>query len=181
MLIENKIVGQYEYNIRLLSGDDEVDVQSLCERCSDFSELIEGRPPEKDAGKNILFDLPPDKELKDKYDFGVYKDDNVLIAVIDLIKDYKETGEWVIGLLMIDPTERRNGLGRKLHELITDWVYKSNGRKLRIWVVEDNHNGYKFWCKMGYVEVDRVKSKYGNKEHTVIGMDLLIKGSCCID
>jgi hypothetical protein len=33
MLIGNKIAGQYEYKIRLLSGNDEIDVQSLCERC----------------------------------------------------------------------------------------------------------------------------------------------------
>ena len=117
-MIGNKIIGQHEYNIRLLSGDDEIDVQALCERCSDFSELIEGRPPEKDAGKSILFDLPPDKELKDKYVFGVYKENDILIAVIDIIKDYKIAGEWMIGLLMIDPSERGNSLGRKLHDLI---------------------------------------------------------------
>lgn len=85
MLIGNKIIGNYEYNIRLLSGDDEIDVQALCERCSDFSELIEGRPHEKDAGSSILFDLPPDKELKDKYVLGVYKENDVLIAVIEMV------------------------------------------------------------------------------------------------
>ena len=164
-----------KYNIRLLSGDDEVDVQALCERCSDFSELIEGRPPEKDAGRGILFDFPPDKEMKDKYVFGVYKERDVLIAVIDMVKDYKVVGEWIMGLLMIDPRERGNSLGRKLHKLIISWVSKENGRKLRIGVVEENHKGYKFWREMGYTEIDRVKITYGNKEHTVISMDLLIK------
>jgi hypothetical protein len=89
-LIGNKVIGKHEYNIRLLSGDDETDVQDLCERCSDFFELSEGRPPEKDAGKNLLFDLPPGKTMKDKFVFGVYKK-NVLIAIIDMVKDYKAT------------------------------------------------------------------------------------------
>lgn len=170
----NIITGHSEYNIRLLSGDDEISIQDLCERCSDFFELIEGRTPEKDAGHSILSDLPPGKELKDKYVFGVYKED-FLIAVIDIIKDYKVTGEWIIGLLMIDPNERGNGLGRKLHDLIKTWVSEEHGKALRIGVVEENHGGYKFWCEMGYFEVDRVKITYGNKEHTVIIMNLFIK------
>ncbi|KPU43472.1 acetyltransferase (GNAT) family protein [Oxobacter pfennigii] len=175
MLTGNKVLDNYEYNIRLLSGDDEIDVQALCERCSDFSELIEGRPPEKDAGYSILFDLPPDKELKDKYVFGVYKENGVLIAVIEIVKDYKSIGEWIIGLLMIDPNERGNGLGRKLHDLIKAWVSEEHGKALRIGVVEENHRGYKFWCEMGYVEADRVKRTYGNKEHTVIVMNSFLK------
>lgn len=175
MLIGNKIIiGQYEYNIRLLTGGNESDVQALCERCSDFSELIEGRPPEKDAGRSILFDLPPDKEIKDKYVFGVYKENDVLIAVIDMIKDYKEIGEWIIGLLMIDPSERGNSLGRKLHNFIKTWVSEEHGKSLRIGVVEENYRGYKFWCEMGYTELNRVKMTYGNKEHTVIVMNLFL-------
>lgn len=174
-MIGNKITGRSEYNIRLLSGDDEADVQDLCERCSDFSELIEGRQPEKDAGHNILFDLPPGKELKDRYVFGVYKENNVLIAVIHIVKDYKAAGEWIIGLMMLDPSERGNGLGRKLHELIKSWVSEEKGRTLIIGVVEENYRGYKFWREMGYVEVGRVKQTYGNKEHTVIVMNLLVK------
>ncbi len=90
----SKIIGQYKYNIRRLSGDDDTDVQTLCERCSDFFELTEGRLPKKYAGNRV----------------------------------------------------------------------------------EGNHSGYKFWCEMGYAEVDRVKGIYGNKEHTVIVMNLLIKG-----
>jgi hypothetical protein len=54
LLIGNKRIGQHEYNIRLLTGKDEPDVQDLCERCSDFFELTEGRPPGKDAGNLIL-------------------------------------------------------------------------------------------------------------------------------
>lgn len=173
--MKNKIGDLFEYNIRLLSGDDEIDVQALCERCSDFSELVEGRPPEKDAGHSILFDLPPDKELKDKYAFGVYKECGLLIAVVEMIKDYKVTGEWIIGLLMLDPSERGKGLGRKLHDQIKAWVSEENGRALRIGVVEENHKGHQFWCEMGYVEVERVKRTYGNKEHTVIVMNLLLK------
>ena len=81
MLTGSETPSNLGHNIRLLSGDDETDLQALCERCSDFSELAEGRPPEKDAGHSILFDLPPEKTLKDKFVFGVYKETGVLIQV----------------------------------------------------------------------------------------------------
>lgn len=168
------IIGNSEYNIRILSGDNENEVQNLCERCSDFSELTDGRPPEKDAGYSILFDLPPDKEMKDKNVFGVYNEVNILVAVIDMVKDYKAVGEWMLGLLMIDPSERGNSLGRKLHDLIKSWVMEEHGSVLRIGVVKENIRGYKFWCEMGYVEVDRVDRTYGLKEHIVIVMNLFL-------
>lgn len=173
-MIDTKLIGGLEYKLSLLSGGDEAYVQSLCERCSDFSKLMEGEPPGKDAGKDILFDLPPGKELKDKYVLGIYKEEDLLIGVIEMVKNFKTLGEWTIGLFMMDPSERGKGLGRKVHEIIRNWVFEKGGRKLRIGVIEENDKGHIFWCKMGYVEVDRVKRKYGNKEHSVIVMELLI-------
>ena len=112
--------------------------------------------------------------MKDKYVFGVYNENNILVAVIDMIKDYKAVGEWMLGLLMIDPSERGNSLGRKLHDLIKNWVLEEHGSVLRIGVVKDNIRGYKFWCEMGYAEVDRVNRTYGLKEHIVIVMNLVL-------
>ncbi len=174
MLAEYKIQGESPYTIRLLSGANEAEVQNLCERCSDFSELVEGRPPEKDAGHSVLFDMPPEKTMEDKFVFGVYNEKAVLIGVIDLIKDYKDVGEWIIGLMLIDPGERKNGLGRKVHDFLKTLVSENHGQKLRIAVVEENTNGFHFWCRMGYVEKERVARTYGNKEHTVIAMNLLL-------
>ena len=172
--MEYKIIGDYEYIIKLLSVGDENDIQDLCERCFEFSELIEGSPPEKDAGRNILFSLPPNKGMEDKYVFGVYDENNILIAVIDMIKNYKVTGDWIIGLLMIDPNKRRNGLGRKMHDFIKCWVYEKGGIKLKLWVMEENNIGYKFWIDMGYVEMERLKKACGNKEHIAIGMEVIL-------
>ncbi len=175
MLTEKIIIGQKEYRIRQLSSDNEAEIQDLCERGADFFELTEGRRPEKDAANQILSDLPPGKEMIDKYVIGVYNENAVLVAIIDIVKGYKESGEWMIGLLLLDPRERGNGLGRNIHAVIKKWVSEENGSKLRIGVVEANRRGYQFWCEMGYFEVGKVKNTYGNIEHTVIAMNLLLK------
>lgn len=161
-----------DYTVRQLSPADEGSIQALCERCWDFSMLIEGRMPEKNAGRDILFDLPPNKELKDKYVLGAYREADRLIAVIELVKDYKVPGEWIIGLMLIDPDERGKGLGNKLHEYIKTMVSQAGGRLLRLGVAEENYRAYKFWSELGYREIDRVNMTYGNKEHTVIVMNL---------
>lgn len=174
MLSGTKITAINEdYSARLLSPADEASVQDLCERCSDFSLLIEGRLPEKNTGHDVLFDLPPNKGLEDKFVLGIYKKKNDrLIAVIDLIKDYKTSGEWTLGLLMIDPNERGHGLGRTLQSFVKARVLAHQGTLLRIGVVEENTRAYKFWREMGYTEIDRVKMTFGNKEHGVIVMNL---------
>ena len=160
-----------EYTVRILSKEDENVVQGLCERCLDFFILTEDRYPEKGAGHEILFDLPPDKELKDKFVFGVYKEGTRLVAVVDLLKDYKQAGEWVIGLLMIDPVERGKGLGVRIHEFIRDTVVRHQAHTLRIGVVEDNKKAFNFWSKLGYSEKSRVNARYGNKNNVVIVMN----------
>jgi ribosomal protein S18 acetylase RimI-like enzyme len=164
-----------EFYIRLLNSVDEKLVQDLCERCSDFSMLIEGRLPEKNAGHDILFELPPNKEFKDKFVYGVFHENDVLIAAVDIVRDYKDIGEWVLGLLLIDPNERGSNLGQNIHDYIKNMVKKQHGKKLRIAVVEENIKAFKFWMRMGYSETGRVKATYGNKEHNVIIMNLSLQ------
>lgn len=163
-----------DYYIRKLSIEDSSELQCLCERCSDFYTLVEGGPPEKNEGRNILTELPPGKELKDKFVFGVYNDKCCMIAVIDLVRGYKAENEWMLGLFMIDPCEREKGLGKRLHEFIKEWVSSCQGCKVRIGVARDNENAFRFWSGLGYIEIERVNLKLGNKENTVIVMNYLL-------
>jgi GNAT superfamily N-acetyltransferase len=161
-----------DYFIRTLHVEDEKILQHLCERCIDYYEIVEGRLPEKDAGYEILKDLPTGWDLKDKRVFGCFNENNLLIAVIDILADYPDKGEWIIGLLMIDPIERGKGLGKLLHEFIKDYVLKYKADKLRIGVVEDNTRATSFWKSLGYYEIKRVNIQYGNKDHVVVVMNL---------
>jgi GNAT superfamily N-acetyltransferase len=160
------------YFIRILHVEDEKILQHLCERCIDYYEIIEGRLPEKDSGYEILKDLPPGWDPKDKRVFGCFNEHDSLIAVIDLLADYPVKSEWIIGLLMINPSERGKGLGKLLHEFIKDYVLKHKADKLRIGVVEDNTTATSFWKSLGYHEIKRVNMSYGNKDHVVVVMNL---------
>lgn len=162
------------YSIRILDIEDEYIIQHLCERSIDYFEIVEGRHPEKKAGLDILIDLPPGWEPKDKQVFGCFNENNLLVAVIDILANYPDKGEWIIGLLLIDPKERRQGLGKLLHKFIKDYALMSMADKLRIGVVEENAKAYAFWKDLGYHEVKRVNMTYGNKNHVVVVMNLPI-------
>lgn len=172
MSFERKIQnGNKEYTIRQLSIKDEKDVQQLCEHCSDFFMIVEGRLPQKNAGYEILTELPPNKDVKDKFVFGIYNDDSNLIAAIDLIRNFKIEKEWTLGLMMIDTSERGKGLGKRLHGFVKEWTSIFQAHSLRIGVVSDNQSAYKFWSSLGYTEVDRISMKFGEKDNIVIVMN----------
>jgi GNAT superfamily N-acetyltransferase len=164
-------VKEENYEIRLLGARNEAELQDLCERCHEFALLTEGQLPGLKAGFDILNDLPPVKEMEDKRVLGVY-DEGLLAAVVEMVKDYKTVGEWIIGLLLIDPEKRGNGLGSAIHDYIIEYVSQNGGSLLRIGVIEENIRGMNFWKRMGYHEVERKVQSFGIKEHTVIVMNL---------
>lgn len=173
MNIESKFkLLENNYYIKLLGAVDEEILQHLCESCIDYYEIVEGRPPEKNAGHEILNELPPGWESKDKRVFGCFNELNLLTAVIDILADYPNKGEWMIGLLMIHPKERGTGLGKVLHEFIKDYVLMYKAHKLRIGVILENTNAIGFWKSLGYDEIKRVNMSYGYKDNVVVVMNL---------
>lgn len=166
-----------KYYVKRLTLGDENILQQLCTRCSDYYEVVEGRNPTQNAGHEILTMLPPNKDYKDKFVLGVFNQNSDLVGVIDVVKDYPDKGEWMIGLLMIDPMERCKGLGRSIHNGLIKWASKSKADKLRIGAAEDNYKSICFWSKLGYEEIKKVNIKLGDKDNVVVVMNYHIKES----
>lgn len=174
MFKQNSIeINNKKYIIRNLHLEDKDIIQNLCEECLDYYNIVSGEAPKEDSWKEILEDLPPGKTYEEKYALGVFRDE-CLIAVVDLVKDYPEKGEWIIGLLLIHPNERRKGLGEKINNLISEIVKDNGGVKLRIGVVEDNCKALNFWRSIGYQEIKRSNLTIGNKNNILIVMSYFI-------
>lgn len=171
MELKEKIYTVDKYVIRKLNNNDESILQNLCDRCADFYIMSEGKPPKKSTARNNLESLPPNKDYSDKIVWGIFKNEDQLIAVIDIVKDFPNEKEYIIGLMMIDPVERGKGIGSKLHDWLKEWCLELGVNKLRIGVITDNNRGYNFWTKLGYKEVKRVKQKLDYKENIVIVMN----------
>ncbi|PAB58775.1 hypothetical protein CCE28_13940 [Anaeromicrobium sediminis] len=163
-----------DYIIKIINSEYEESLQQLCERCSDYFQIERDDCPSINEGHEILNMLPSDKKHSDKFVFGIFNEKSELVSVIDIIKDYPVAGEWMLGLMLIDPKERGKGLGRKIHDFLVQWTSELGADKLRIGVVEQNYKGYEFWKSRGYKEIKRTKVKHGNKENNVIVMNYLI-------
>ncbi|HZH15129.1 MAG TPA: GNAT family N-acetyltransferase [Archangium sp.] len=152
------------YRVRRVSEEDAPLIRELGERCLDHLELHYGSPP--DPGqmiRDLLTDLPPGKTLGDKFGMGVFDRAERLVGAIDVIRDYPEPREWYLGLLVLEPGQRNQGLGARLLEALTHWLLRHDAAYLRLAVSEHNAPGLRFWKRSGFQPVKQVVAEFGNK------------------
>lgn len=160
------------YNIISLSIDSIKIVEALFERCSDYYILQNGTYPSKEDAKELFTDLPPDKNYEDKFVLGIFNSNNKLIGIIDIVKDFPTLGQWMLGLLLVEPNERCNGLGKMIHSALAEWAINLDATSFRIGVLEENIKGLSFWSNLGYRKIKEVTMDFTNKTHKVQVMTL---------
>ena len=154
------------YEITQLSKQDNDIVEGLCNKCSDYYILSGGALPSKDDVSALFTDLPPNKNLEDKFLFGVFKS-NKLIGIIDIIRDFPTISEWTIGLLLLEPEERGKGLGIIIHEALVKWTRHLGAKRFSIGVIEDNNRAFKFWSNLGYSKIKEINMDIASKTQVV--------------
>ena len=153
---------------RRLDEKDTAALQALCEACIEFHVLIEGRPARPDEAQHLMAELPPGKTLTDKFFFGLFTPRPRLCGVLDLLRDYREPGEWYLGLLLLEPGARGQGLGGRVVRAAEDWVRSQGGRLMRLAVAEQNEGGLRFWERQGYRVEKRFPPRRMGERDTVL-------------
>jgi len=166
------IIMENGYRIGRLGEDERAAVLDLCVRCADYYLLHCGILPAQKEVAEIFEDLPPNKEYNDKFVLGVFDTDEGLVGVLDVVRDYVVKGEWIIGLMLLDPKERGKGLGKSIHDALIVWAKGLGAVSFRLGVIEENKNGRAFWNAMGYEKVKEVNMTMDEKTHIVNCMTL---------
>lgn len=157
------------YFAEVLTIEDNVeDLQKLCENCSCYYKLMEGKKVSPNAGKEVFYDLPKGKKLQDKIIIGIYTKSNKLIGIIDMIKDFPVDKIWFIGLMMLDPAERKKGLGEKMVKEYIKFASKNEIGKIRLGVLKENDGALKFWDRMGFKITREISNYKINKKTTTV-------------
>jgi GNAT superfamily N-acetyltransferase len=143
------------YDVKRLGSSDEADLQDLHERCSDYYQLIEGGPTRPTSAREDLAELPPGKELADKFYFGIYATARRLVGALEMARDLPSPGEWWLALLLLDPRMRGRGLGARLLEAVNQWVRRQGGSAVSLAVLEQNTRAERFWREHGFIEEKR--------------------------
>lgn len=148
--------------------------KDLCLKCSDYYILSGGELPVEDDAKEIFTALPTNKDYKDKFVLGIFNNINELIGIIDIVRNFPIESTWIIGLMLIEPEERCNGLGSEIHKELVNWLRNLGAKVLRIGVIKENHKGIKFWTSLGYEKVNEIEMEFNLKKHIVYSMELKI-------
>ncbi len=158
----------HRHSVRLLSLEDVEAVQRLFEECRDYFRLVEGRGPLPDAAEQEFGSVPPGRSLEDKFMYGVFHEREGLVGLLEGLREYPDEATWWIGLLLLAPKARGQGVGHVVVHEFGSYVWMNGGRSIALGVVEDNRRALEFWKKLGFVLVRKTGPRqFGNKTQVV--------------
>jgi len=138
-------------------------LQVLLEKCSDYLTFQDEEPVKPSAALDLFIARPDGIDDKDKVILGIFNDQKQLVGVFDLIKGYSEPRTLSLGLMMIDPLMRGQGIGNKAYHQVEEWAICLQFDKVRLGVLFGNEKGLIFWRKMGLEETGEIKPHLSKK------------------
>lgn len=158
-----------EYGARRLYEADRRALQQLCQRSADYFRLTTGALPPPDAARRLLSAGPPDAAPQQKRLLGLFSEAGDLVGVLDVVRDYPAGGTWHLGLLLLDPERRGQGVGQAFYEAFETWAAERGAYRIRIGVVAQNKEALRFWRRLGFAELERrPEVQMGRRSNTVV-------------
>lgn len=154
------------YKVCQINDKNIDDVYKLCSYNDFYYECLQEQVSMSGV-ENIINELPPDCESKNKLFLGIYKGAQ-LVAILDLIAGYPNKETAFIGLFMVDRSLQSSGIGSGIINKLIEFL-KSNGYKCcRLGVIEKNVPAINFWNKMGF---EFTGEKYNHVKYNVLMME----------
>jgi uncharacterized protein len=135
-----------------IEPDEVATLQALIESDPDYTERVTGHPPGPADAQSLLLMRPSDVPEEDKRVLGAWLKGS-LVAVVDLVRGYPDEHSVHVGLLQVHGAHRRQGLGKRVHELVVDEVrrWAPRAASLRAAIVATNAtHAESFWRDLGY-------------------------------
>lgn len=159
------------YLAKFLKLEDAAVLQNLYEQCMEFALLTDGQPPSLTAARDEFDALPDGKTTEDKYILGLFNPQNDLIGMIESIRHYPDNQTWWLGLMMLSPEQRGQGLGSAFYQAFENWVSAQGVKQVSLSVIEANKLGLQFWKSLGFEAIRKTEPRqFGNKVHAVYVM-----------
>jgi RimJ/RimL family protein N-acetyltransferase len=169
----DQVLEQFGFTIKQLTLADAGRLQHLYDDCQDFAILTDGEPASPTAAYDEFFALPEFKNQADKFIFGLLNQDDQIIGMIESIRQYPDVETWWLGLMMLAPQTRGQGIGVIMLAWFESFAATHGAQKIMLSVVEVNEAGRKFWERAGFQHVRRTEPRaFGSKMHCV---DVMLK------
>jgi len=157
-----------DYSVHRLVPEDTESLQELFIKCADYALIVTGEAVSPAAAEQTFKLIPAGKSPDDKFVFGIVDRWKSIVGVLEGMRNYPEDDAWWIGLLMLAPEVRRQGIGRTILDGFSKYVRSCNGSAIMLGVVEDNRVAYSFWRAVGFEVVRKTEPhRYGKKTQAV--------------
>ncbi|MBC1731199.1 GNAT family N-acetyltransferase [Listeria seeligeri] len=163
------------YHVKFLNEKDVALAEAVCSASEDYYLIEQDKPASKSDALKIITEIPNGKTRFDKFVLAVLDENEQPIGLVDIVSDYPRKGRWFIGLLLLTPAARGNGLGKVLHQTIKEWANDGGADSLTLGVLAENEKARGFFEHLGYTKTETKEATYGGKEHQVDMYALEIK------
>ncbi len=93
---------------------------------------------------------PSTSYKKEGGEFWVVEDQNGIVASIGVVKT-GQTGVWFLSKLYVLSSARKSGLGRKLCEMVEDWVKGNGGEEIELHTDTRFFSAHRLYERLGYI------------------------------
>ena len=116
--------------------------------------------------------LPPNKGYEDKHYIGFFQED-ILVAVMDLIDHYPQQGTALLGFFAMDPTMQGQGIGTDIISDSVAYLAQEDFTKVRLGIDKGNPQSKAFWLKNGFAFTGE---EYESDGSTILVMERKLYG-----
>ncbi|MCV2869532.1 GNAT family N-acetyltransferase [Defluviimonas sp. WL0002] len=138
--------------IRDLSpGSDTDRIEALYAEAADYWILADRTAPDRAKAEEFFTDAPPGCDVAASHHLGLFVDDR-LSGVAELAFGFPDPGDAYLGLMILAPRLRGQGLGRRLLAEAEDRARRAGAQRLYLAVLDENPRGRAFWEREGFVD-----------------------------
>ena len=163
------------FTAELLSPADLGLVIQLNSECSDFYFLQNGQSPNEADARELFEQVPAQCHPSMKLPIGLFDPQKTLIGVLEVLRGYRTAFDWYIGLMLLSPRFRGQGLGAEIHTEFVAHARQAGVKRLMLAVLEANEAGRRFWLRCGYQKIKDYPSRQsGRRFHSLSEFELVI-------
>ena len=138
-----------EYTVKPITESEISDVYWLCRENRRYYRYAKTEPTKRNLTE-VISDFPDDTDASQKHFVGFWDKDEGLVAILDLITDYKKEGEAFIGWFMVDASLQGHGIGSQIFADIRASLSAQGYNYLELGVIEANTEAADFWQSVGF-------------------------------
>lgn len=128
-------------------SDDALD---LATRAADYAVLEVGHAPDDAYIEDFFTATPPDLGPDCLLHFGIMQKP-AMVGMLCIARGYEYPDDWWIGLMLLDPAFRNQGIGHKVITQVKDRARAADTKMLKLAVLAANPSALRFWQREGFV------------------------------